>query len=685
MAEARVAPAATGSRPDAEEGRAGGAPVIAFVGPSLPPEGAPAGVAVWPPARRGDVLRALAAGARTLVLVDGYFHDAPATSHQELRYALDAGARVIGAASMGALRAAELAPFGMEPLGEVAGWYACGALHADDEVALLHGPSDMGYRGVTVPLVEVRHALRWQPAAEIAPAAAELLAALAALPFTRRDAATVATLARRWLGDAAAAELMARLRGPGVKQADARLALLAAAQVTAPASGRAGAPGPGRLVSAADAAGPGGGAAGAAGPPALACSPGLADPAGTAGRRARLPAPSAAADAGYLCAYLERYLEAPAANGGAPLGAAWGLARLLHPAAPAWNAELHDRFGLAAAAARARLEPDAAATAALARALVREHEVRWHRTLLPRAEYLAEARLRGLAACATAAGLRGGDLGSAAPPWWACRAFSFAPPFAAAVALAAAAAEVCECHRAQGGQPIAGAERSRLAAELWGCSAAELRVAARARGLAVASPSYGLAAAVDLALVAERLPHAVNEYPLARRELLATTWAVGAPLVPPAEHQRPVSAHPPGLAQLAFLVGGVWVADDPGKPGEVVEEACRWGLAGRFIFTEVTHRRGAAAVATARGAFAWDDDDGLLRSWSFGSGGAWQSAVQASGTHGPLSWTFLSTPDGGAAGSSRVTLTHSAPDVLEVESEASGGAMSTRRYERRGG
>ena len=50
----------------------------------------------------------------------------------------------------------------------------------------------------------------------------------------------------------------------------------------------------------------------------------------------------------------------------------------------------------------------------------------------------------------------------------------------------------------------------------------------------------------------------------------------------------------------------------------------------------------------------------------------------------PPSWTFLSTAHEGATGSSRVTLTHSAPDVLEVASEGPGGATALRRYVRRG-
>src|SRR5688572_32760283 len=51
------------------------------------------------------------------------------------------GVRVFGAASMGALRAAELQPFGMIGVGQVFQAYRRGHLTDDDEVAVAHGPA----------------------------------------------------------------------------------------------------------------------------------------------------------------------------------------------------------------------------------------------------------------------------------------------------------------------------------------------------------------------------------------------------------------------------------------------------------------------------------------------------------------------------------------------------------------
>jgi hypothetical protein len=76
--------------------------------------------------------------------------------HHELRSALDAGVRVFGAASMGALRAAELAREGMRGVGRVHAWVRDGEVHDDADVALLHAGAEHGWRGFTVPLVTVR-------------------------------------------------------------------------------------------------------------------------------------------------------------------------------------------------------------------------------------------------------------------------------------------------------------------------------------------------------------------------------------------------------------------------------------------------------------------------------------------------------------------------------------------------
>ncbi len=71
----------------------------------------------------------------------------------------EAGIHVYGAASIGALRAAELAPFGMQGIGRVYEDFRDGVLQDDDEVAVLHGPAELGYPPVTEAMVNIRATL----------------------------------------------------------------------------------------------------------------------------------------------------------------------------------------------------------------------------------------------------------------------------------------------------------------------------------------------------------------------------------------------------------------------------------------------------------------------------------------------------------------------------------------------
>jgi hypothetical protein len=135
---------------------------VAFLGPSWP-HPLPKlfkGCELRPPARQGDVFRALAEGFQAIALVDGVFEAVPSVWHHELLCALDAGVAVFGAASMGALRAAELADHGMVGVGEIFEWVREGRIVDDSEVALLHAGPEHRYQAFTVPLVNVRHAAR---------------------------------------------------------------------------------------------------------------------------------------------------------------------------------------------------------------------------------------------------------------------------------------------------------------------------------------------------------------------------------------------------------------------------------------------------------------------------------------------------------------------------------------------
>jgi hypothetical protein len=113
------------------------------------------GLDVRGPAGNGDLTRAVLDGAKVIGLVAGVFGSVAAVWHKEILFALSEGVRVLGASSMGALRAAECARFGMEPVGVIAERYLDGSLDDDAAVALLHMPGELGWAPLTEPLVDV--------------------------------------------------------------------------------------------------------------------------------------------------------------------------------------------------------------------------------------------------------------------------------------------------------------------------------------------------------------------------------------------------------------------------------------------------------------------------------------------------------------------------------------------------
>ncbi|MFC5757562.1 TfuA-like protein [Rhizobium sp. GCM10022189] len=134
---------------------------VVFIGPSLPDAAshARAGIVLRPPAVQGDVLRAVEDGADVIGLVDGGFENTAPVWHKEILFALSLNVTVFGAASMGALRAAECRAFGMIGVGRIFNDYVSGAIDNDADVALLHEPIEMGGRPLTVPMVNVRSTL----------------------------------------------------------------------------------------------------------------------------------------------------------------------------------------------------------------------------------------------------------------------------------------------------------------------------------------------------------------------------------------------------------------------------------------------------------------------------------------------------------------------------------------------
>ncbi|MET1412367.1 TfuA-like protein [Roseibium sp. HPY-6] len=134
-------------------------PIIVFAGPSLDPCGLPDGLEaeLRHPAAQGDLVETVRQhGTCVIALIDGLFQGVPAVRHKEILWAIDRGAIVFGAASMGALRAAELASFGMHGRGLIYRWLRRYPLLPDDAVAVLHAPPELGAAALTEALVDLR-------------------------------------------------------------------------------------------------------------------------------------------------------------------------------------------------------------------------------------------------------------------------------------------------------------------------------------------------------------------------------------------------------------------------------------------------------------------------------------------------------------------------------------------------
>jgi len=144
---------------------------VVFLGPSLSREEA---IAIYPdavylpPASMGDLLSAVRKyRPHAIALIDGSFFQSMATYHKEIIDAMSQGIWVIGASSMGALRAAECQAFGMIGVGEVFESYASGLLEDDDEVALSHVSDEFSFRAVTDAMVDIRASIAAAVAAEL--------------------------------------------------------------------------------------------------------------------------------------------------------------------------------------------------------------------------------------------------------------------------------------------------------------------------------------------------------------------------------------------------------------------------------------------------------------------------------------------------------------------------------------
>jgi len=116
---------------------------VVFVGPSLPASRARSvlpDATYLPPIRRGDLTAVLKEKPAIVGIIDGQFLQSLAVSPLEIFAAIQAGTTVLGAASMGALRAVEMSRFGMIGVGTIFRWFRDARLVAEDELAVAYDP-----------------------------------------------------------------------------------------------------------------------------------------------------------------------------------------------------------------------------------------------------------------------------------------------------------------------------------------------------------------------------------------------------------------------------------------------------------------------------------------------------------------------------------------------------------------
>src|ERR687893_750154 len=137
---------------------------IVFLGPSLSREKAKKifDADYRPPARKGDFLRLATdsdVAEMAVGFVDGVFlQDYPPTPIEVYHLIKKNGVLLVGAASLGALRAVELEKFGMVGIGKIFQLYKTGKVNADDEVAVTFA-SEGDYQLQSEAMIDIRYNL----------------------------------------------------------------------------------------------------------------------------------------------------------------------------------------------------------------------------------------------------------------------------------------------------------------------------------------------------------------------------------------------------------------------------------------------------------------------------------------------------------------------------------------------
>lgn len=174
-----------------------------------------------PPVKRGDL--AAVDDHDVFVIIDGEFGQNLSVTPKEILAVLEQGKTVIGAASMGALRACELDRSGMIGVGWVYDYFRRSAVRRDSDVALVYSPFD--FKPITVPMVDIEYWMERTSAAGLIPGKerARLLKLAGSIFFADRTPERLMGELRRAIGGGTLDSLLAFSGGtiPSVKSVDA--------------------------------------------------------------------------------------------------------------------------------------------------------------------------------------------------------------------------------------------------------------------------------------------------------------------------------------------------------------------------------------------------------------------------------------------------------------------------------
>jgi len=209
---------------------------IVFFGPSIAEAEVNrlATVTCAPPIKRGDL--ATLHDYDIFVVLDGEFGQNLSVSPKEILSLLERGKIVIGASSMGALRASELDRSGMIGVGWVYDYFRRRPVRRDSDVALVYSPFD--FKPMTVPMVDLEYWMEQASAAGLVAGRerSALLKAARNMFFAERTPDALMHTLRGAVGGEMLDSLLAFSGGsiPNVKSADAAEALRLAASMQRP-------------------------------------------------------------------------------------------------------------------------------------------------------------------------------------------------------------------------------------------------------------------------------------------------------------------------------------------------------------------------------------------------------------------------------------------------------------------